>query len=686
MVGACPEALFHHRPSRQDPEPARIERMPTRQSLPAASRIPELAARVPGDGWFRHTSAMQRLTARDLRRSRGHIVVIQAGWDAFLVALVFVDMDLDPVDWARPALWSAPYVANGLVLAALAGAATVWLVPRATLATAVVLGAVSGLLDPAWGLMWWPLAMTAGLGLGFLVVRDARSRPRGDTVVPSTGVAFRDSWAAPPSRDRWLGWGGVALAGAAALACLVAHQMMVADVAAFEARATRVVAQVTSTEGPDDEIWLTVVVDGVEYEFEDPYYGDTLVGTPVEVLIDDDGRAVLAGAGQDDPSWLLGVAAAIPLFGLAAWNRFLARGRRRERLVSNGAPGVTVRVVCNGELALVLPVDADWPALELVNLDGHVNRDVVTREIASQLADEEWGDAPEFEDAEEPLPSSAMEVAAWADGLRAEVEAAEARADEPETMTSHEKAIAEAAVGPDTNGAEPFILVGGWVSGSSVALARATGQVWLAEIQEAKPFKGRRRFLREARPDTGCREDRPAAESEWRSLLFEWAIRNVSWTRWVAAGAVALVGALFIPWVLPTEPGDGFGIIQSVIFAVGAVCAPFWATSWAWGEFARFRQGFGAYGLVLDEVIARDRVELIAPGGDAVGVRLRDPEGVIGLDPEVLREGASAGEAAAELRAWIDDAPAGARSGRRPSPALVATLVMLVSWAVQLLL
>lgn len=631
---------------------------------------------------LRHTAGVHRLSARDLRRSRPHLTAVRSVWTALVMGWLIVGIESTPTYFERAPLWSGEYVADGLVATVLAGGLLVWAVPRVTLGVTAVLGVVGGLLDPVTSHLWWWIGAAAAALLMFLLVRDARSRPRGDVVVPSTDVPFDRSWAAPAPHHGWLGWGGIAFAAAAGVAALIVHQVQAADVAAFEARASRVTVPLSGIEVRDDLTYLTVTIDGVDHEFDDPWYDENLaVGTAVEVLVDDDGRAVLAGAGQDDPSWLLGVAAALPLAGVAAWGRLLAPARRRRRLVQRGAPGTTVRVVCNGDLALVLPVDADWPALELTGLDGHTDRGPVVREAEAREAEfEEWGDDAD-EEPERPLPGTVAEVAAWADGLRAEVER-----EEPEVLTSQEKVIAEAVVGPDTNGAEPFILVGSWASGNSVALARATGQVWLAEVTEPKPFQGRRRFLKAVRPELpGWKGDDVAALS-WRGRATLWAVANGRWTRWAAAGAVAVLGALGVPLLFAEawDGGDWLGDARLVLTALAVVTGPFWATSWSVYEFARLSQGFGLYGLLLDDVIARDRVEMIAPGRDAIGIRLREPEDILSLDPEVVRPGATPESAAAELRRWLDAAPARARSGRRPTPAVVATALMLASWAVQM--
>ena len=98
-------------------------------------------------------------------------------------------------------------------------------------------------------------------------------------------------------------------------------------------------------------------------------------------MLTDGSRAVLVGAGQDNPAWLLGLVAAVPMAAAAVWGRYVAPHRRRARLVAQGAPGVTVRVVCNGEIALVIdaPGEAEaaacaavtrwkcWRARDIVN-------------------------------------------------------------------------------------------------------------------------------------------------------------------------------------------------------------------------------------------------------------------------------------------------------------------------------
>ena len=58
---------------------------------------------------------------------------------------------------------------------------------------------------------------------------------------------------------------------------------------------------------------------------------------------------------------------------------------------------------------------------------------------------------------------------------------------------------------------------------------------------------------------------------------------------------------------------------------------------------------------------------------------------MLSIDPAVVRPGATTEAAAAELRSWLAAGPQGARGGRRPTPALVATVLMVVAWAAQLL-
>ena len=621
---------------------------------------------------------VHRLSSRDLRLSRTHLTWLRTAWTFITLAIgIGVLEPLGAHAFARPPLWSGGYIAIGLGLTVVVSGVLVWLAPRVALATAVAC-AVVGVAWSGQQALWWAAGLTAAVMLGFVLVRDSRSRPRGDVVVPATGVPFGESWAATPTLHRWLGVAGVAAVVVAGLVGLAIHQMETRAAARFEAGASLVSVPVSAIEEDEDGYqYLTVILDGVDREIESPSNDDVAVGDQVDVLTDGS-RAVLVGAGQDNPAWLLGLVAAVPMAAAAVCGRYVAPHRRRARLVAQGAPGVTVRVVCNGEIALVLPTDADWPALELTHLDGLADRDRVAEAAVDADAWEPGGD--DEEPADLPTPATAMELAHWADDIHHEI-----TAQEIESLTIEEKTLAEAVVGPDTNGAEPFILVGSWAHGSTVALARATGQVWLAEVEEPQPFKGRRRFLRAIKPGQPGWEVDEAAPTTVQQNLALWALRHGRWTRWVAALVVAAVGALVVPFMLTEAWGDWFNNIRLLLAVLVVVTGPFWATSWSWGEFSRFRQGFGWYGLLLDDVVGPARVDLIAPGSHAVGVRLRAPEDMLSIDPAVVRPGATTEAAAAELQSWLGAGPQGARGGRRPTPALVATVLMLMAWAAQLL-
>ncbi|MHA6513894.1 hypothetical protein [Tessaracoccus sp. Z1128] len=625
---------------------------------------------------------MHRLSARDLRRSRPHLLVLRVAWTVVAASvLVSLIVSSSAVDFQRPALWSPGYVAFGLTLTVIAGGGLVWYAPRSTLAASMAVAVFGAVAVPGEPGAWWAVATLAAALLSFLLVRDSRSRPTGGLVVPRTDVPFASSWAASPALNRWIGVASMIALPVVGVALLIAHQVFVADVAAFEAGATTVSAPIVRVE--EDSAVLIVSVDGQEVEFEDPWLGDGPgIGETVDLLTDGAGRATLIGPGQDNPAWLLGALGALPLIGVALWGRFLAPGRRRAALVANGGPSATVRVVCDGDVALVLPVDADWPVLELTHLDGHADRAGVL--AVSEKHESAWDDEDEDVDSVDvgqPLPANAADLAAWVDGVRDEIES-----EDQETMTSEEKILAEAVVGPDTNGAEPFILVGSWASGHSVALARTTGQVWLAEASEPRPFQGRRRLLGALRPETPGWDHVDDAAAGPAERLQAWALRHASWTRWAAACGVAMPLAVLIPWLALDPTADWWDLARVAGLAVAAVIAPFWATSWSWLEFGRVRAGFAWYGLAFDEVVARDRVEIVVAGRTAVAVRLRDPDDVIGFDPEVLIEGESSAErAAVELRSWVEFAPAGSRSGRRPAPGLVAALALVVAWAAQLI-
>lgn len=601
-----------------------------------------------------------------------------------LLAIVFAGAILDPLstlDYRRPALWSGEYIATGLAFSLFVGAVTVWLVPRATLAAAAAAAVIATVLAPSLSVWWVVAGLSAAALLGFILVRDSRSRPGGDVVVPATGVPFRHSWAASSMLHRWLGVGGLAAVAVAGTVGLVLHHMEVTGAADFEAGASLHTVPVSSIDDEERYQFLTVLVDGVEFEIESPWYEDVAVGEPV-VVLSDGARAVLAGAGQDNPSWILGLVAGLPMVAAAVWGTYVAPGRRRARLVAHGAASVTVRVVCNAEIALALPTDADWPVIELTRIQGLVDRQVVAAHVdAEDGQDWDWpsGEGDGGGDAV-TMPATPTEVAAWADDVYTEFQSESA-----EALTPEEKSVIEAVVGPDTNGAEPFILVGGWAHGSTVALARATGQVWLAEVEEPQPFKGRRRFLRSASPGQPGWELDDGVPTTVQENLSMWALRQGRWTRWAAALAVAGVGAVAVPFMLVEVWGDWFDNIRLILAVCVVATGPFWATSWSWGEFSRFRQGFGWYGLLLDDVVGPGRVEVMTPGRNAVGVRLRSPEDMLSIDPAVVRPGASPEVATAELQSWLDTAPRGLTGGRRPTPALVATMLMVLAWAAQLL-
>ena len=651
-----------------------------------------------------HNAVVHELTSADLTRGRLNFFWVQLLLTLAVAGLVLVEMGAPFSDAletsSRYPLGSLPYLAGGTQLTVVALAFTVWFAPVLTLVWMVP----AAWLAPSGGsevpTAWHALSLVCAATLVALFVRSRRARPAVPRRRPPVGVDLESSWAIQRAR---LGW--VAVAGGVALAVglMVAHQLMMVDVRDFETRAVPVPAEVVAY---DDEYYEVVVrIDGTEFTLAEPEEWESpAVGDSVPVLVDpEDPENVRLAASPKDPSWLFGLGLLAPLVGLRWGLPIILRARRRRDLISVGAGWTRVRLVGTPDGGFrVLPTDASLPFLDVETLEGMVPYKDAEDALFGFEDEDEEEEEEEEEDEGASLPEDDAELAEWADDFKRGWDILnEDEEEEPwdfSDLNDEQAQTVQAITGPNLTDAEPFDMYGPWTHGASVALVRETGQVWLGELREPRFRTGSRPALLprgRSHPGSGTHDSaQPPAHGKaadkspdgFREALLRWSAPRQRWLRWVVASGVAALGAVLLPLLVGWMAEDGWGVfdsVRAVALAVGLLPWPSIAAS-AVGSATtgRSSRGVMSYGWFVDETVARDRVVSVIPGQVAVAIRLRDPEDAMAVLPEDIVSDLDPEGAATRLRSWLAMAPDGARSGRRLSPGLLATVAMTLVWAV----
>ncbi|MDO5737215.1 MAG: hypothetical protein Q4P15_12150 [Propionibacteriaceae bacterium] len=638
---------------------------------------------------------MHHLSSDDLRRSRLHLFWVQALLSATVLGMIIWEI-VRPLDEAaeltgRDPFGSFAYAASGLQITVLALLVTVWIAPRLTLLWMAPVAWLLPLTGVGMPTFWSVLAVVCIVVLAWMLRRSWRAEPHGPRQRFAVEGDFEDSFAFRRAR---LGWAIMAGAVVLTIGLLVAHHVAVAETLDFEERASRELAEVIGYD--DDNVEMVVRVGSREITVDEPLW-DTRpeVGELVPVLQDpqDPGRLEFVAEPQD-PSWLLGLAFAAPLPGLGWGLPIILRSRRRRGLAQVGGASSTVVLTrsLTGDYE-ILPVDGSSPLLKVVTMEGVIPVAAFLHDgpQSGEADDELTADEDDYDDDtddDEPLPEHDWELAAWADGSKREMDEwdSELASHDFSNLDADARSLAEAELGPDIADRELFTMVGSWGHGSTVALVRESGQVWLAELREP-------RFRADDRALFPPKSERRVFPPHWGNAWFrrrteslaEWAHPNFQWLRWVVALGSAAVGAAWVGGVLwygLHTVWDGWDWFRLVAVTVGLLVWPaILASSLPAPDVGRVRPGVAFFGFFLDDVIAPDRLVTVIAGDEAVALRLRDPEDAIMLHPEQLGDGLNASQAAHELRSWFLAAPTTARSGLRPSAGLVGVLAMVGAWA-----
>lgn len=643
-------------------------------------------------------SCVHQLTAADLRQSRLHLFRAQVLLSVVVVAMIIWEITR-PVTASsgladRAPLGSFEYLTSGFQITVLVLLVTVWIVPRMTLLWMVSVAWMVPLTGVEMPTMWRVLAVVCLGVLAWMLIRSHRAQPDGRRHRLAMEGEFEDSFA-----FRRAGWGWAAVVGglAVTIGLLLAHQTMLAQTQAFENRATADLAEILSYD--DDNLEMSVRIGSTEFTLGDPLWDvQPDVGELVPVLLDpEDPEHIVFAATPEDPSWLLGLAFAAPLPGLGWGMPIIVRSRRRRRLATAGAPASMVALTHSPEHDYeILPMNGSSPLVRVVNMQGLVPRgDVLVQGLQLDDDDDDGPDPSDDGDPDEddPLPEHDWELAAWADESTREMQewVDDLMSPDFSQLDDEDKALVEAEFGPEIDGRETFTMLGSWSHGSSVALVRSSGQVWMGEIREPR-LRADGRGLRRSGS-----EPRRQPVAGWGDVwvgrtmvaLAAWSQRNSRWLRWVVALGVAVAGAIWVGAVVRfgVETGwDWFDWVMSVVLTVGLLPWPVIAAGSLPGpDVARARPGIAFYGFVMDVVIAPDRLVTVVPGEESVALRLRDPEDAVFLAPEEIGADLNASQAAEKLRSWSLAAPTTARSGPRPSAGVVGMVVMVAGWVVQIL-
>lgn len=631
---------------------------------------------------------MGGLTTDDVRRVRPPLWSVKAGTSAAVVALVVAEIaalpGADPMTFARAAVGSTAYLATGLQVTVMGLALMVWLAPRSALAALAVVAPLIPLGDTSLGAAWPVLGLLALATLGWLLW--PRWRPVGGPVDRS-GVP-PEQWPGNVARRGVLVGGAAVAAGVLVLVgALVWHARDAAGTQAFESRAIRTSARAVA---PDGDCWVFAIGERTVTR-PAPSEVEVTPGMLLGVLVDpDDPDRVAFLAEPEDPSWLVGVAGLAPTL-LGAGLGALGFRRRQDALVLGGGPSRRATVRTTDEGHLLLPAGATGgPALlvrrlELAHLPpGHEWRPGQGRlrwDDTDTWPDEDASrrESDKDEDEDAPPPTDPVELASWADQLQDDLDAADLdeEFDDP---------------GPIRLPEQEVTVVGRLVEDDPVALRLDDGRVYLGAL--AVPWRtpgpgSRRKADRRARslPDAAPDPD-PASAPEpllpaTGLALADWLRARAVLLRWVAV-PVALAAGRAGLWLLEGAGWSWWECLRFALVAWTLVGAPVVVSGWL-GDAAvcRDRRGFRLLGTWWDEVVGSSRVVSVVAGQRSVGVRLRDPEDALSLDPDAFREDGRPGadRAAALLREWVAQAGPDGRSVRRPTPGLLGALLVLLVWA-----
>lgn len=589
------------------------------------------------------------LNAPLLRRSWAFPNVSRLLFAAWTIVVIGRLFDIDPAsDPAAP--WSAGYWATGALLSAFAWPVSLWWAPRLTYAMAagVSAWAAQHLVGDAAGLLRW-LAVVALVLLAWTLVADLLARPHGPRIVPSSTDGFDEATATGLYSKPWRSRGAVAVVALLAIpAALIWHQYAAAEAATFLARAHVIDGAVAEVD--EDGLVTHVRVEGSIRALDAAdVEGAGRVGQPVRVLTD--GERYELESSPADWSWLVGVAAGLPLVAAAAWTGGPLQVMQRRRLVRRGAASVGVRVVADADGLLVLPVDASWPVLRV-------------REPDATTAVEPWEEPPDDEEdmdltigeEEPPTFTSDDELARYADEQWAAWE----------EVFDHEHGEMLARL-PEVDRVLPMLMVGAWRQGASVALVSGDAS-WVGEVSRPwLPGRARRR-IRQVLAGTDAASDGGTLGRSMGPLA-----TLGGWSQWLV---VAVPLAALAAWIVAVLAGEDGGLDWLVLVkgGLGYLALAFAFGEWFEGGFLRSRGGVVARGVLLDRVLTPDDVTHVAAGSHLAAIAVRDQWPVL-VPPEALKgvRAADPEDAARELRRWLGDARP-VRWRVRPTPALACGL------------
>lgn len=628
------------------------------------------------------------LAATDVRRVRPPLWLVKSGATTAVFVLVFGEIAAlpaaDPMTLTRAAIGSLAYLATGLQVTVMGLAAMVWLAPRTALGVLAVVGLVLPLGETALGVAWPAVGLLAAATLVSLVwvARRPDGAPLSRPGVPPEGWPLNVA-----RRGVLVGVSAVAASLVVLVGALVWHARDAADTRDFEARASVVTATAVTPDGDD---WVFEIGDR-QVTRPAPAAVEVTPGMRLGVMVDpEDPDRVAFLAEPEDPSWLLGLAGLTPtLLGMGVG--VIEFRRRQDALAVRGGPSrrAVMRPVAKGYALLPLGATAG-PALTVKDLKlAHLPPDHVVLPGYGPLRwdeDDAWVEvddaagleADEEEEPDTPLPSDHAELASWADQLQ----------DDLSVLLSMDE-FGES--GPILLRDVEVNVVGRFVEGDPVALRLDDGRVYLGVLTVPWRTPGPPRHGQAAR-ETAPGSDAvalPAHAPEslplaTRLALTDWLRARARPLRWVAvpvAVAVAFVGI----WLVEGADWAWWEWLRVALAAVMLAAAPVYVSSWLGDEgVCRDPNGIRVLGVWLDDVIGSAHVVTVTSGRRSVGVRLKDPDGVLSLDPASFREDGrpNPDRAAALIQEWIAQAGPTGRHARRPTPGLIGVLVVLTIWAV----
>lgn len=408
------------------------------------------------------------------------------------------------------------------------------------------------------------------------------------------------------------------------------HQVVLADVMAFEARAERASARVISTAVDDAE--FTVSIGGTQHVLDSGNLeSEPAVGEEVPVLVDplDPQRITPVGA-IDDPSFLLLLGLLALLLVPYPYARWVRPARERQRLVADGGPAYRARLLdLPSGATYLLPAAGLWPAVRLTDFEPVVS----AAEIQEQLD----GDEPEEEDEDEaPLPTSVDELERY---LR------------EDPWPEEDAELGELYFGPDATRPVAVEVVGSPRLGASVAIVHGE-RLWFTQVH---PTNWRPRLRSEIQQ--AARGALPPSLIT-RILNFHPQLARLLWAVAATAGILVLVGlgVLAEEWWRP-------------LFMAGSLAASGFLLSVGDGA-ATLRPGrLTLHGTLRDEVVVPGQVVAVAEADDLLALRVSDPDDVIVLTAEAVltRFGGTGQEALERIALWRGMGDTGARPGPRLS-------------------